>query len=179
MTADHQAAFLAWEKFIDGNHFFRLLPGGGSVPMMLVAAAAGAFLLYLLIPAWIRSNSSGPAYRDAILGATLTFTLVLTPHAQHYDAVLLVAALLLSAQSLAGSQDARLRTAYFRMCLVLWCLTWVSQTVTRESHIQVLSLAIALLGLLQLATAPRLAVHGTQQTVAKVPERSDERIGRF
>src|SRR5450759_1906498 len=41
----HQAAFLAWEKFIDGYHFFRLLPGGGSVAMMVVAVATAGFLL--------------------------------------------------------------------------------------------------------------------------------------
>jgi len=172
MTAAHQAAFLAWEKFIDGYHFFRLLPGGGSVAMMVVAAAIAGFLLSLLVPAWLQSGR-GPAFRNATWGATITFSLILNLHSQHYDAILLVIALLVSAESLAHHPDATLRSAYFRMCVLLWALPWVSQFVTRASHVQVFSLAIVLLGLLQIATVRRLATNTQRLSTTESAHRTN------
>ena len=157
MTADHRAAFLAWEKFIDGNHFFRLLPGGDSPAMTVAAVCAGAFLLFLLMPAWVRSGGNNAAVTNAAWAATLTLTPVLNLHAQHYDAVLVVAGMLLAAESMGAIKDPPLRSAYFRLCLLLWALVWVSQTLTRETRLQVLTPLIALLGLVQLASLPRLA----------------------
>jgi hypothetical protein len=157
LTSSHQEAFLAWEKFIDGYHFFRLLPGGDSFVMTAFAAVCAVCLLALLVPAWLRCGRALPAFREVTWSATLTFTLVLNLHAQHYDAVLLVVAFLASAEVLSRQPDPVLRSAWFRMAVLIWALPWISQTLTRQLHLQVFTLAIVLLGLLQLATAWRVA----------------------
>jgi hypothetical protein len=166
ITFTPQGVFFVWPggglvqsfpNFIDGHHFFRMLPGGGSIFMLALAAACGAFLFYLLAPLWVKCGSADAAVQSAVWGATITLTVVLNLHAQHYDSVLLVAGVVTSWRSFAGHSDQLLRSAYFRVCLLLWCFAWVSQVVTRVSHVQVYSLAILLLGLLQIATVPRVA----------------------
>jgi hypothetical protein len=124
----------------------------------------------------VAHQSVGSGFLNGTWGAAMTFTLVLDLHSQHYDAILLVIALLVSAEGLARHPDATLRSAYFRVCVFLWTLAWVSQTVTRESHIQIYSLAIVLLGLLQLATVPRLATNTEGRSATPYAHRTDTTI---
>jgi hypothetical protein len=157
LTGSPRDAFLAWEKLIDGYHFFRSLPGGDSAIMMAVACAAALFLLGVLTLVWGGTANAGEDVRDVGWGASITFTLVLNLHALHHDAVLLVAGALVCLEPLCRRPDLVLKAAYFRMALLLWTLPWISQTLTRVTGIQVYTLAIALFGLLQLATVRRLA----------------------
>jgi hypothetical protein len=149
------AVFLAW-KYVDLNSFFRLLLGGPSpvawaLMLLILPVPLGA-----LVVAWWRVGRSSSAYRRVVWASTLTWTLVANLYVPVYDSVLVVLAVLLTADVLSqpGNGSEPIRSPTFPVFLLLLYLgPWVSQHVARVTGLQPYSLILLAFAVYQLRVA--------------------------
>jgi hypothetical protein len=137
-------------KSVDMNTFVHLLLGGAprlaTVAFFLIFAAG----FVALAAAWWRLSRRSSGNRpglgfsgeDSLWAATLCGTLVLSPYAPIYDAILVVAA----AALLAGSMEARGtadRQALGAWLLLLYMTAWITQSFAEFLHLQLYTLVLA------------------------------------
>ncbi|HEY6346210.1 MAG TPA: glycosyltransferase family 87 protein [Bryobacteraceae bacterium] len=128
-------------QFVDLAAFFKLLAGNrlGGVLVVLCTFCALPFL----IASW-RRYQHNPSLAWA---GTLTWTLILSPYVPLYDTILIIPSLIASAGILWLGH----RSAFEASMLLLFLCSWLSAALASLIHVQLLTLAIALVGALQLA----------------------------
>jgi hypothetical protein len=146
-------------KFIDIGSCLQAIDGGRSklghailIPIATVVLAALAFLL------WKSARSGKPAQALA-WAATITWTLLLNVYVPMYDSVLVAIAVVLTlgaVKELEWSAAMRWTTL---LCISLFAISWVSLDIATHHGLQLLSIALAILGLAQL-----YLLHKTQQS---------------
>lgn len=144
-------------KYVDLNSFLKLLTAGSGTTVVWVvfAAAAGCFLPFLA-RAWWRLDRSTDHYRQLVMASTLTGTLVFNIYVGVYDAILVVLAVILTADALyrRAPETNRSTPPFFKLLLVLlWMTPWFSQFVARETGFQPYTLVLAAVGAYQLVLA--------------------------
>lgn len=103
----------------------------------------GFIALPLIIAAW-RNYDSNPRLAWA---SSITWTMILSPYTPIYDTIMVIPALIASASALGKS-------AIWAMWLFFAC-SWISEALAVSIHIQVLTIAILAIGILQIATLRR------------------------
>lgn len=126
----------AWQrmKYVDILAFLHLLIPNPTLVNAAAAAAAAITVTYLGLVWW----KSEPRGEGVLWAATLCFTLIVSPYAPMYDAIVLVVAL-----SLARS-DRRNISGWLTL---LYLVAWVTQSFAQYLHLQLLTLAIAAFGI--------------------------------
>jgi len=148
-------------KNVDLNAFLALLLPSAAANVLFIALSSAGFLL--LGRAWWRHKEAG---EGPLWAATLCFTLVLSPYAPIYDAVLVVAAAALLAASIP-------REAIAPWLLVIYMFPWITQSFAQYLHLQLFTLALAALGLWALPLK-------TDQEIRTIPNQSGHMsTGRF
>ena len=150
-------------NYIDILSFFRLLPGGSS-PIIWASALAAVFVpVFYLIPLWWRLDRLDDSRKDLVWACTLTLTTVLNLHFAIYDSIIVVPAILLTANVLyrhSSRTGAAALTPLFRLLIVLLYLTpWLTQQMAKFLGLQIFTLVLAATGAYQLFLARRRAVN--------------------
>jgi hypothetical protein len=137
-------------KFIDIGSCLQAVDGGRSglgiallIPIVAVVAGALAILL------WKSARGGGPA-QSLAWAATLTWTLLLNVYVPMYDTVLVAIAVVLTlgaVDELGWSSPMRWMTL---LSVLIFAASWVTYPIAMKHGIQLLSIALALLGLAQL-----------------------------
>jgi hypothetical protein len=153
LTLGDLAKLRVLPQFVDLAAFFRLLAGnrfGGVLALFSTACA-----LPFLVAAWRRY----PHNPSLAWAGTLTWTLILSPYVPLYDTILVIPSLIASAGILrlgsCHTAPAAHRSAFKGSMLLLFLCSWLSAALASLIHLQLLTLAIALLGSLQLAVSLR------------------------
>ena len=132
-------------QFVDLIAFFELLAGSRFAPVLALLCTTVALLF--LIAAWCRSKKL--AHLE--WAGTITWTLILSPYVPLYDTILIIPSLIASA---AGLQF-RPRGLLPAILLLIFLSSWFSAAFAELIHLQLLTLAIALLGSMQVAALLR------------------------
>jgi hypothetical protein len=151
-------------KFVDLNFFFRNLFGDptlvGTVLVMLLAAGPLVFLLV----AWWRFPRLEEGRRKLIWASTLTWTLVINVYMGIYDVILVVLAVLWTADTLYRTMPVgqRLPPGFRALVLILFLVSWITQPLAQYTGMQVITvvLFVAAVYPLNLALSPKPAALG-------------------
>jgi hypothetical protein len=143
-------------KFIDLGHFLVQLPGMSAPFRAVVWVGMAIAALPRLARLWWTLDQSGQDRRMLILGATLTWTLVLNAYIGVYDAVLAVPGLFFVADTLyrlAGGTAKALTPGFQALLVLLYVVPWLSQHLARATGFQPWTIVLMALGAYQLALA--------------------------
>ena len=127
--------------YVDLSAFFTLLAGqrfASGLTLLFTAA-----VLPFVIGAWRRYPFKAPL----AWASTISWTLILSPYVPLHDTILIVPSLIVSADSLRlGCYN-----ALPGIMLLIFICSWLTKVLASSLHLLLLTLAIGLLGTLQLA----------------------------
>ena len=124
-------------KYVDMSAFLHLLLGSSPVVTASVLILLGIAAMGVLGRAWSRVNLP----HNELWAATLCFTLVVSPYAPIYDAVLVVAAVAL----VAAKREQR--ETFGVWVLLLYMVPWLTQAFAEFLHLQLFTLVLAGFGI--------------------------------
>ncbi len=146
-------------KYVDILSFFQLLSGGFS-PITWAGAIASALVsVPFLIRQWWRFDWLDIRRKDLVWACTLTLTTVLNLHFGIYDSIIVVLAILLTANALyqLSNHAGPALTPLFRSLIILLYVTpWFTQQMSKIIGLQIFTAVLAVNGVYQLY----LAQHG-------------------
>jgi hypothetical protein len=164
-----QSALLLY-KFVDLSSFLQAVGGGRSTPEMAIFALAsmliGAALAVLL---WKSARGSGPL-QSLAWAVTITWTLLLNIYVPMYDSVLVVLAMVLTIGAVKELEWSAAVNWVGTLSVLTFAVSWVSYDVARDHRVQLLSIAFAIFGLVQLYILYRAIRQGA---LIKVPAISE------
>jgi hypothetical protein len=143
-------------KYADLTAFFSLLLGPRSAP--LLALLCGLAMLPLLIRSWRYNNDS----LHRCWASTLTWTMVLGPYVPLYDTTLIIPSMIVSS----SQPSFRLHRFFAPALLMVFACSWISEELVLLVHLQLLTVAIAIFGWMQL----RIHMQSGSQAVKMGPE---------
>lgn len=144
------ATILILAKYVDLTSFAHAVPGGQSLPVLLAVVAVGGAALAALVRMWWVSTRLDREFQPLMWAATLTWTLVLNIYVPVYDTILVVLAVLLMAESVRRIDDRPLKLWFHWNWALLLACSWFAVTLAAHTGVQVLTLLLISLGLLQL-----------------------------
>jgi hypothetical protein len=162
------SSLMLW-KYVDFNSFSYAIPGGRSTAGLAILAC-----LICCVAAWLalllwKSAAAGAAAQSLAWAATLTWTLVLNVYIPRYDSILVAISLILT---LAALQALGWRKEWGRMvflALMVFAATWITEEIARSYKVQILTIALIVLGVAQLVLLRR-AIHLNPPLVPSTPE---------
>jgi hypothetical protein len=162
------SSLMLW-KYVDLNSFSYAIPGGRSTAglaiLVFMICCVAAWLALLL---W-KSATAGTPAQSLAWAATLTWTLVLNVYIPRYDSILVAISLILT---LAALQALGWRKEWGRMvflALMVFAATWITEEIARSYKVQILTIALIVLGVAQLVLLRR-AIHLNPPLVPSTPE---------
>jgi hypothetical protein len=162
-------------KYIDLNFFFRNLFGEPTLlGKVLVLVLALAPLTFLII-SWWRLDRSGEAYRRLVWASTVTWTMVLNVYMGPYDMILVVLALLWTADIFyrPGNRLEPSFPAFKLLVFLVIVLSWITQRPLAErTGFQIITPVLFAMAAFQL----RLAWKVRSAIPESVPSTSDSPI---
>jgi hypothetical protein len=142
-------------KYVDLNSFFRLLVNARGVIHWMLFTATAVAPLSLLIVAWWKTGAREWMYRRLVWAGTLTGTLIINLYVGIYDTVLIVPAVLLTADAViypATGELGKLTSGFRALVLALYAVPWFTQPLARQSGLQTFTLVLLLALMYQLVT---------------------------
>jgi hypothetical protein len=137
-------------KFIDLGSCLQAVDGGHSgLGLAVLVPVAGVVAGVLAVLLWKSARGGSPA-QSLAWAATLTWTLLLNVYVPMYDSVLVAIAVVLT---LGAVDELRWSTAMRCMALLsvlIFAVSWVTYPIAMKHGIQLLSIALAMLGSAQL-----------------------------
>ncbi len=152
-------------KYVDIFSFSRLLFGSVTTLAWIAIIAGSLVLAAFLGRIWRDFKLIDQGHRDLAWGCTLTWTAVLNPHFGIYDTIIVVPAIMLTANFLyarSRSGPAALPPMFAALTALLYLTPYVSQQLARTFGLQLLTLVLAAIGTYQLllAVGPPAADNG-------------------
>jgi hypothetical protein len=144
-------------SYMDLVSFFSILPGGNSPLGRALLWAGIALAGVILIRVWWKSAAAPKETQFLIWAATLTWTLVLNVYVPIYDTILVVLSVIVTAGVVRQLPGKRVRQ-FTPICLLLIVCSWLTVPVAQHTGIQMMTILLVTLGLLQLAAARRVQV---------------------
>lgn len=142
----HGPSFLRLWKYLDAVSFSSSVPGGRSWIGIAILSACGSWAAISLVNIWRKSAKDVGVDKRLLWAATLTWTLLLNVYVPIYDSTLLVLSVIATAAVI------RERRAQFTVIWIsIFLSSWVTETVARQTGVQIMTLLIGALGALQLA----------------------------
>ena len=160
-------------KYVDLSSFSALLPGGRSRIGLIVLFGSGGAAILTLVWFWLagfrrKSSQSNRPLNSLLWAGTITWTLLLNLYVPIYDSTLVVLSLIVTAGVLRQIPEVRLQ----RIFTVLWILilvgSWFTTLLAGVTGVQLLTLLIAALGILQFLALKRIAAAHTGRTAAAI-----------
>ncbi len=145
-------------KYVDILSFFRLLSGGFSLITWAGAIASALVSVPFLIRLWWKLDRLDVRRKDLVWASTLTLTTVLNLHFGIYDSIIVVLAILLTANALYQpvNHAGPALTPLFRSLIILLYVTpWLTQQMTKLIGLQIFTVVLAVTGVYQLYLAQR------------------------
>ena len=142
---------LRLSRYIDIRAFTSLLAAKGywfSIGMALGCAGAAAFGLVRI---WTKSIRAEKNLTTLLWATTLTWTLLLNIYVPVYDSILVVLSCVVSARAMSRFAGRR----FWISCVLIFLSAWVAVQIAERTGIQVLTIALAALGALQIAACER------------------------
>jgi len=152
------AYFRVW-KFFDLRAFLRLLPRPLQWPIAIPAFAGAAVVLFILLLRWLRLPRLSPDRRRLVFATTLTWLLVLSLYTPMYDAILLVIAVIITADFLLRRAGA-LSNSFLWLLVLLYTTPFFTQALARAIGFQPFTLVVAAFGIYQLRLPAGAVVAG-------------------
>jgi glycosyl transferase family 87 len=149
-------------KYIDILSFFRLLSDGSPLITWGGTIAVVLITVPFLIPLWWRFDRLDDSRKALVWACTLTLTTVLNLHFAIYDSIIVVLAVLLTANVLyqRSNHTGEALAPLFRSLIILLYLTpWIIQPVTSFIKLQIFTVVLAATGVYQLILARRSNVN--------------------
>jgi len=143
--------------YVDLATFSALIPGGRSWPGKLMFASVAAVLAFELFRAWRRSAGASAEHAKLIWAATLTWTLTLNVYVPIYDAVLIVLSAISTDGLLTAWNARRLRSQFRLLYAATFICSWFTVPVAHNTKFQMITVMLALIGVLQLITLRRVS----------------------
>lgn len=139
-TTGQPEIFRTW-KFVDIVSFFRLLQGGHSLLGWIAIILFGVVASVFVIRAWQKKSRTSTECQCLLWSATIAITLVTNLYVGIYDVILVVPAVILSADALLrqGTLSVRYQLLYLLLYVVPWCSSWLAFM----SHVQMITLVLA------------------------------------
>ena len=138
-------------KYVDLGSCLQAIAGGSSAATTIVTVALSAIVFLALCALWWKSANAGPAAQALAWAAAITWTLLVSVYVPIYDASLAAVAMILT---FAGWKRGLRNTSgggLAAMAFLLVAASWWTTGFAVLYHVQLLSLALAMLGLTQLA----------------------------
>ena len=148
---------LAW-KYVDLNNALRMLWGGQSPVRTAVIAILALIPFALLAKAWWRWESLESDCRQWLWAATLAWLPIINLYVGIYDSIFVVQSVLLAADMMLRerrSPTALTDSGLAYLALAIGLTAWFSQPLARISGVQVYTLCVIGLGLLELRLMDR------------------------
>lgn len=148
-TSQEQLAIRLW-KYVDFNHFYRLLLGISIYQRIAFLMTSGIVTLLLLIPGWWKWP--GHFEKQAKLwSVTLCLIPLINLYVGVYDSILVVLAVIIMTECILSEDQNTsgllFRTGWAYWLLVLVVVPWFSQYVAKSAGIQVYSLLLFFLAI--------------------------------
>ena len=132
--------FLVSTMYVDVHAFSTLLFPHWSILRNVLLTLLLAPAAWFLLKAWRKARNT-----DLLWPLTLTATLIVNVYVPIYDVSLVIISIVASASALFP----RFEGKFIRIVMLIIVLPWITQPVARVAHIQLLTLALLLLGVLQ------------------------------
>ena len=146
-------------KYVDFVAFSSLFPGGRSWPGLMIVALFAFWAALSVFRVWRKSAGIAEPARTLMWAATITWSLVLNVYVPLYDSILVV----LSIVSTIGVLKAFPGEPFRRRLNILWLLifasSFISVHVAEATGVQIMTVLIAALGMLQFAAWRKLGTH--------------------
>jgi hypothetical protein len=156
-----RSLILLW-KYIDFSAFSALLPGGRSLPGLLVLGGFSGWAASKLVRTWWRSRACSRESALLVWAPTITWTLLLNIYVPIYDSILIVISVVITVG--AAARQTRILHSWISL---LWVSiagsSWITQRVAENTSIQIFTILVAVFGLLQLSAL------GTSSDAALIP----------
>ncbi|MGA2218340.1 MAG: glycosyltransferase family 87 protein [Terracidiphilus sp.] len=170
LTGMNAQSSLLLYKFVDLNSFLLAMGGGRSTPEMaifaLITISIGTVLGVLL---W-KSAKGGWPVQSLAWATTITWTLLLNVYVPMYDSVLVALAAVLAFGAVKENGWSAAINWVASISVSIFAVSWVSYDIARDRHIQLLSLAIAFFGLVELYILHRMIGRGKQLEPASIAQ---------
>jgi hypothetical protein len=156
-SGPHAAEGRPLAKYIDLSACSSLIPGGHSIPALIVLAiVAIAALGSLAFFGW-RSPRLGKPFNTLLWAAALTWTLLLNLYVPIYDSILAVISVILTAAVLrqiraTGKPASRINRVFTALWIAIFISSWCTVALATYTSIQLITLLLIALGALQLVT---------------------------
>ena len=157
-------SILPLAKYVDLTSFSSNIPGGRSVPGILLFAGASLVALVVLIRFWWRSRGRGPMHQAWLWVATLTWTLLLNVYVPLYDSILVVLSILITAGLLRHIPDKSMQRWFTVAWILILICSWFSVPLSRSTGVQCMTLLFASLGILQFMMLGQLTAEPSAQS---------------
>jgi hypothetical protein len=158
-------------KFIDLNFFFRILFGEPTTLGRILVLTIAAVMLIFLFISWWQMDQGRESRRRLVWAGTVTATMVINVYMGIYDLILIVPAVLWTAEVFYEHPD---RTAaYFPtfklLVFLLIVVSWITQPLARVTGVQIITLMLLGLAAFQL----RLAWLMKENTTLSISDSAD------
>jgi hypothetical protein len=158
-------------KFIDLNFFFRNLFGEPTTLGRIFVVTIAAVTLIFLFISWWQMDQGRESRRWLVWAGTVTLTMIVNVYMGIYDLILIVPAVLWTAEVFYEHPD---RTAaYFPtfklLVFLLIVLSWITQPLARVTGVQIITLLLLSLAAFQL----RLAWLMKENTIRSISDSAD------
>lgn len=156
-------------KHVDIGSCLLAISGGRSViAAPAVAVIAGAVVIVLGILGW-KSSRRGRAVRGLVWAAAITWTLLVNAYVPIYDASLAAIAVVLTLGALKGSAWETIRSWIVLLAVVIEVASWFTIGIATQYRIQLLSIALAILGVAQMVLLYRMIFSSASRELAADP----------
>ena len=140
---------------VTGNHvdfvnFSSLVPHGRSWPVLAVLFGCGLLAGLSLVRAWWRAADAGKAAMRLGWAAAITWTLLLNAYVPIYDTTLVVLSILIADGALKDAAQEQSRQVLNLLWPVIFAASWFTIAIARIWHIQIITVLLAALGVIQL-----------------------------
>ena len=156
-------SFLPLAKYVDLAAFSSLLPGGRSWPGLTFLSLFTVWAALSLLRLWWKSAGAAKPASTLMWAATVTWTLVLNVYVPIYDSILVVLSIVSTVGLLNEIPDEPLRRGLNVLWPLIFACSWITVDVARATGLQVFTVLLAALGMLQFAAWPRLARPSSSQ----------------
>jgi hypothetical protein len=138
-------------KYVDINSFFRLAVGGNLLVRWALVLTSAMVMLPILAQTWLKFYSAHVTGQSLIWALTITWTLVLNLYVGIYDSILVMIGVILTIEYLYRNEDRQSREpAAVYVFALIFITPWFTQTIALTAHVQIYTLALAILGIYQI-----------------------------
>jgi hypothetical protein len=141
-------------KYLDVNSFARGLAGTHTILRWIIVGAVASCVLPWLLHIWWRIRKSDERLKSSSWALTLAWLPVLNIYVGFYDAALVVLSVMLATEQL-YRRSPRLPLSYRLLLMTLYVTPWFSQSIARNTGIQLYTLVIAVWGVYLLVSVNR------------------------